>query len=376
MVIFMRFLILSCNTGEGHNSAAKAIKEYFEMNGSGCEIVDSLSFLSPEASKIISKGHVLVYRNLPKLFGAAYRFEENHRAKEGEESLIYEILTNGCRKLNKYLQRESFDGVICVHIFSAMMMTHLRKSKKTYLPLYFVATDYTCSPGTNELICDKYFIPHLDLTDEFVKNGIEKEKIVPSGIPIRQEFYRRISKQDAKRELGIDENERVVLLTCGSMGCGPIKELTSELPKVLPSGVRLVVICGSNKRLYTRIYKEGVPKNTTVLGYTNRMALYMDSADIILTKPGGLSSTEGASKHRPLVFIDAVPGCETRNLDFFIEKGFALSSSKTDELIDIIVNCMLVPADLEAVSNNISKSFTTNHAKTIYDEITSFSART
>lgn len=365
----MRFLILSCNTGEGHNSAAKAVKEYFEMNGSYCEIRDALSFWSRETSKIISKGHIFVYRNLPKLFGASYRFEENHPPKDGEESLIYELVTNGCDKLGNFLLREHFDGVICVHVFSAMMMTRLRREKRTCIPFYFVATDYTCSPGVGESECDLYFIPHKGLTNEFIQNGIKPEKIIPSGIPIGQSFYVRLEKADAKKFLGIKEDERIVLLACGSMGCGPIKDLAQELACVLPQGVRLIVVCGNNKRLYNSLYKNGVPENMTVLGFTTRMSLYMDAADIIVTKPGGLSSTEGAAKQKPLVFIDAVPGCETRNLDFFVEHGFALSGKDTKELAGIVANCMLFPSDLDGVSEKIAENFCQNGAKNIFDSI-------
>lgn len=107
----------------------------------------------------------------------------------------------------------------------------------------------------------------------------------------------------------------------------------------------------------------------TVLGFTTQMSLYMDAADIIVTKPGGLSSTEGATKHKPLVFINAVPGCETRNLDFFVDHGFALSGYDTKELISIITNCMLFPSDLDGVSKKIAESFNQNHAKIIYENI-------
>ena len=365
----MRFLILSCNTGEGHNSAAKAIKEYFEMNGSFCEIRDALSFWSKQKSKIISKGHIFIYRNLPKLFGASYRFEENHPPKEGDESLMYELVTNGCNKLHKYIQNEKYDGIICVHVFSAMMVTNLKREGRLNIPTYFVATDYTCSPGVGESDCNLYFIPHNDLADEFIENGIPAEKIVASGIPVKQSFYTRLQKSDAKRFLGINEDERVVLLACGSMGCGPIKELTDKLPRVLPPMVRLVVVCGNNKKLYTHINKKGILPNTTVLGFTTRMSLYMDAADIIMTKPGGLSLTEGATKHKPLVFINAVPGCETRNLDFFVEHGFGLSGNDAKELISIITNCMLFPSDLDAVSEKIAENFNQNNVKIIYENI-------
>ncbi len=365
----MKFLILSCNTGEGHNSAAKAIKEYFEINGSFCDIMDSLSFWSKESSKIISKGHIFIYRNLPKLFGATYRFEENHPPKEGTESFIYEIVTNGCKKLEKYLKAADYDAVICVHIFSAMLMAKLRKSGRSDIPCYFVATDYTCSPGVGETECDLYFIPHKDLYEEFENCGISREKLVASGIPIKQSFYESFEKAEAKKRLGIKENERVVLISCGSMGCGPIKELAEKLPKSLPEDIRVIVICGNNKRLYTHIYKKELPSNLTVLGYTTEMSLYMDAADLIMTKPGGLSSTESAVKHKPIVFIDAVPGCETRNLEFFLSHGFAVFGKDAEELISIIKNCMMYFSDLEVVSKNIAENFALNAAKIIYERL-------
>lgn len=369
----MRFLILSCNTGEGHNSCGRAIKEYFEANGAYCEIRDALSFWSNQSSKIISKGHIFVYRNLPKVFGASYRFEENHPPKTGQDSLIYDILKNGCSKLYDYLLNEKYDGVISVHPFSAMMMTEIKKTKKISVPLYFVATDYTCSPGVNETDCDLYFIPHKDLIAEFVLSGIMREKIVASGIPVAQNFYLCLDKENAKKHLCLKPDERLVLLSCGSMGCGPIKELTEKLPDLLPSGVRLVVICGSNRRLYTALTKNGVRKNLTVIGYTSRMPLYMDAADLILTKPGGLSSTEGATKHKPMVFVNAVPGLETRNLNFFVERGFALSGGSVGEIIDIVNNCMMFNSDLEKVSGKIAENFSEMGAKIIYESILKYS---
>ena len=72
----MRLLILSCNTGEGHNSAARALKECFEKQGHICEIKDALAFWSPEKSKLISKGHIFIYRKMPKLFGVSYRITD------------------------------------------------------------------------------------------------------------------------------------------------------------------------------------------------------------------------------------------------------------------------------------------------------------
>ena len=365
----MRLLILSCNTGEGHNSAAKAIREYFLSNNDECDIKDALAFWSPEKSRLIRKGHVLIYRKFPKLFGVSYRFEENHPPKEGDDSLIYELVIKGCESLYEFLQTEKYDAIVCTHVFSAMMMTELKKRRKINIRSYFVATDYTCSPGVNQTNMDAYFIPHKNLTEEFAGNGLPVSRIVPSGIPVRRDFYGKTEPQKAKRTLSLPQDKRVVLLMCGSMGCGPIKDLAELLPQQLPEDAILVIICGNNVKLYRSLTKYSLPENVRVIGFTSRMPLYMDAAELILTKPGGLSTTEAAVKGLPMLFIDAVPGCETRNIEFFISNGCADMREGAIELCDAVCDYLESPSKLNKMSQTLKNEFCGCAADIIRDYI-------
>lgn len=367
----MRLLILSCNTGEGHNSAAKAIKEQFIKQNADCDIKDALSFWSPEKSKLISKGHVFIYRRLPKLFGVSYRFEENHPPKNGDESLIYELVTKGCDSLSEFLAENSYDAIICTHVFSAMMVTELKRRRRVSLPCYFVATDYTCSPGVNQTSMDAYFIPHKRLIKEFAENGLPVSKLVPSGIPVREAFYTKTEKKAARLALSLPENRKTVLLMCGSMGCGPIKSLAEELPEYLPPDATLVIICGSNVRLFKLLTKKQLPENCHVIGFTNKMPLYMDAADLILTKPGGLSTTEAAIKALPMLFINAVPGCETRNIEFFLNNGCADMRDTDLELCDAVCDYLENPDRLKSISETLSEEFSGNATEYIYEYVLS-----
>lgn len=365
----MRLLILSCNTGEGHNSAAKAIKDCFSEQNISCDIKDALAFWSPEKSKLISKGHVFIYRKLPKLFGVSYRFEENHPPKDGDESIIYELVIKGCESLYDFLQSNRYDAVICTHVFSAMMMTELKKRRQCSIKSYFVATDYTCSPGVNQTAMDAYFIPHKKLISEFVSNGIPKGKLVASGIPVRKDFYTKTDPQSAKNSLSLPLNKKIVLLMCGSMGCGPIKTLAEYLPRQIPADSVLVVICGNNVRLYKALTKYPLPDNMRAVGFTSKMPLYMDAADLILTKPGGLSSTEAAVKALPMIFIDAVPGCETKNYEFFLQNGFADMGESVLELCDTVCDRLENPEKLKKMSETLKNEFSGRAAQTIRDYI-------
>ncbi|MBO4693268.1 MAG: hypothetical protein J5659_02595 [Clostridia bacterium] len=364
----MNVLILSCNTGQGHNSAAKAISDYFEDRGANCVIRDALAYWSPKNSQIISKGHTFIYRNLPKLFGIGYKFEENHPPKDDETSIMYDLVTKGCRELTIDLKESDYDAVICTHIFSAMMMTKIRKSELCKLPLYLVATDYTCSPGAGETKPDGYFIPHADLKNEFCAAGIDPSVIVPSGIPVNPKFMNKRSSEYAKGMLKLPENKKTVLLMCGSMGCGPIKQLCELLPRVMPDNSHLVAICGNNRRLYSNLVKAHEP-NVTVVGYTTRIPVYMDAADVILTKPGGLSSTEAAVKHLPMIFIDAVPGCETKNLDYFISRGFADTAGSAKALCNLVCCYLSDEEKRNKMKNLLSVNFNTCAAEVIYNKV-------
>lgn len=334
----MRILILSCNTGEGHNSAAYAVADSFKYNGIECDVLDALSFWSPEKSRIISKGHIFLYRRMPKFFGMSYRFEERHPAKEGDESLMYDLVTKGCKALKAYMDSKDYSAVLCTHVFSAMMITEIKKKYGFNIKSYFVSTDYTCTPGVSETRLDTYFLPHRLLADEFVKNGINEDSLVAAGIPVKREFYSKTEKSEARKSVGLPEKGKNILITCGSMGCGPIKKLVEILSEKIDSNTYLTVICGSNKRLYNSLNNLEIKDNIIIVGYTKKMSAYMDSADIILTKPGGLSSTEAAAKALPMVLINAVPGCETRNLEFFVSNGFAEHGDSLEALTELVYN--------------------------------------
>ena len=321
----MRVLILSCNTGGGHNSAAAAIKEYFDSRNIFCEIKDALAFDSRLKSEVISKGHVLIYKKAPVLFGVGYHYAEKHPPKQGKESLMYTVMKSGTDALYNYLVENEIDAVISTHVFASMMMTEIKNHEDIAVKSYFVATDYTCYPGTDEIKADAYFIAHRYLIPDYIDFGIPEEKLIATGIPIKRAFYHSLSVEKAKDILDLPQDKKILLLMCGSMGCGPIFKLGKTLLKTLPADSFLVVICGSNHRLVKKFEKIASEEKMRVVGYTDMMNLYMDASYAVMTKPGGLSSSESATKGLPMVLMNVVAGCETRNLDFFLKNNFAVT---------------------------------------------------
>ena len=145
----MKIAILSCNTGGGHNAAAAALAEELSARGHESRTYNTLDFLPKGAADLISRGHDFAYRYAPKLYGAVYRMEEKRPSP-----LLYENSIRGIGPLYEALVDLGADAAICVHVFPAMMMTELRCGYGLRMPTWFVATDFTCSPGVGELQLD------------------------------------------------------------------------------------------------------------------------------------------------------------------------------------------------------------------------------
>ena len=379
----MRILILSANTGEGHNSAARAIAEYFEARGSSCQIEDGLAFMGRSHNALICKSHVFLYRSLPRVYGAGYRFEEHQaRRQRYQEKLNAKVRRRRRRRMPKprrslraLLSSGRFDAVICVHVFAARLVSELRLSGQVHIPAFFLATDYTCSPGVNQLDMDAWFIPHAALIPEFAGYGIPEEKLLPTGIPVRAAFREKQSRVEARRSLGLPEGARIAVLSSGSMGAGPMGRMVLALVESLPEDALLVVICGNNHMLEHTLRDLVHSPKLAVVGFTDRMPDYMDAADLFITKPGGLSTTEAVTKRAPLMLINAVPGCESRNMAFLQGLGCALPANGAMSMARLAASALDSQASLEALAQNCAREFSENAAERIFNAVEAVCAK-
>ena len=352
----MRTLILSCNTGEGHNSCAKAIQEAYLAQGEDCEIVEALQFISRHASRFIADWHSRIYRHAPKLYGAGYRNVENRTSLFREGTTIYRYLTSGSERLYRFICAGDYDAVICTHVFPALAVTAMLERHPMPLLTGFVATDYTCSPSVEDSALDYYFIPDETLKDEFAACGVPREKLVASGLPVKPAFYHAVDKSAAKAELGIPADHQHILMMCGSIGCGPIRELTEELAIRLTPEQELTVVCGANEELCGKLQKHFAGnRQLHIHGMVHNVPQLMHSADVFLTKPGGLSTTEAAACGLPMVLMDTVAGCEGHNLDFFLGRGGAVTAKTPKLLADTAMALLADPERLRQMSTAIRR---------------------
>ena len=325
----MRVLILTCNTGGGHNAVAAALAESFRRLGVSSDTADGLSFISQKASRFVSKWHTRFYRRYPKLYKAGYMSAENDAESNDRDNPVYRYMARGARRLGCAIQDGGYDAVVCVHVIPAMMMTELRRQHETGPVFCFVATDYTCSPTVGGCTPDICVIPHEELAEEFVSCGIARETLLAAGIPVRAVFRERGDRAAARSELALPPEGRHIVLMSGSIGCGPMADIAAELEKRMERGDFASVLCGSNRQMLYALRRRGF-RRVEAVGFTNQVHRYMDSADVLVSKPGGISITEAGTRGTPLLLADMVGGCETRNQEFFHARGWAETCQPED----------------------------------------------
>ncbi len=332
----MKVLILSANTGTGHNSVAQAVAERFEEAGDECVIRDCLEFVSPAVSKMISTGHTVMYKYFPYFNKLGWKMVVDHRASLNEDNPIQKIFRLGSNNLAIYLLNEKYDVVICTHIFAGWMLGYTVDIYNIKVRTGIIETDYSASPGCEYVNVDYHFLPTKEVAELAKELGIPEEKIIITGIPVKKTIYDKMPMEEAKSRLNISRDRNHIIVMCGSMGGGPLARITHHLIKKMGNEVYITVICGSNKNLYRDLkLAYGLRKNVRITKFIKEISLWMDSADLFITKPGGISTTEAAVKNLPMVLINSVGGCENGNLEYYVRKGGALCGSNPEDVASI-----------------------------------------
>lgn len=325
----MEALILSCATGGGHHAAALALQEELVRRGHRADFLDPYTLAGTDMDVRVGSCYVKCVQRMPALFGLIYKIGDGYRRLPGK-SPVFWANKKTSEKMRTYLKQHSYDVIFITHLFSGEILTHLQREGVRLPKIFYIATDYTCIPFTEELECDYFVIPSPLLKQDFCQWGIPPEKVFPAGIPVRREFMERDGRIKALAHLGLHPQNRYILMAGGSIGAGKLFEAIGILRQYLEEHGEcvLIVVCGTNRRLYERIRKKyGKEPRILLLERTEDMAEYLKICDCYISKPGGISSTEAAVAHVPLIHISPIPGCETKNAAFFSEHGMSIGVS-------------------------------------------------
>ena len=320
----MKVLILSCSTGGGHNSCARYIKEELDNNNIESVFMDFYDIVNKKAKKVAENIYLKTLNGEGKYFRMFYKLGEMY-SNTKIKSPVYLVNKFHKKKLYEYIKDNNFDLVITTHLFPSLTLTAINKNKEK-VKFITIATDYEPCPFLEESK-PNYLIMQKDLEERFIKKGFDKDILVNTGIPISSRFI--CDAKNIRDKFNIKE-EKLILIMLGSMGFGNINSIIDDISKI--NNIKIIIVCGSNKKLYNELSKINNDK-LIILGFVNNINDLIYSADIVMSKPGGLSSTEITSLRKPLLHIFPIPGIETYNTNFFLNHKMSLKCENKEEII-------------------------------------------
>lgn len=339
----MGVLILTVSTGFGHTATALSIERRLQDKGISTKIIDVYQYANKLISETLDKSTALYAKYTPEVYRLIYQYLDSG-ALDDRFNLMSFINALCTFRFERLIRELDPDFIICTHVFAAQLVHELKKKGRCRAELLGICTDYTIHPYWETLTTmDHFVIASESLIYRAVKKGIRREIIHPFGIPVHPKFYRSVSRQEARRRLGYDEDSRVILLMGGGLGYGMVDGQAGRILSVRQK-LELAVVCGNNTRQRAEFEKirDKMPfAKIHVYGFVDNVNDMMDAADLLVSKPGGLTVTEALLKGLPMVVINPIAGHEERNLEFLLNQGACVRADKSfplDEAVAMLLS--------------------------------------
>lgn len=353
-----KILIFYGSYGGGHLSAARNIKEFIDSNYSNVEtcLVDCVEYVNKSLNKITTKFYSDMAKNAQWIWKKVYYGAEN--------GPVSKISTSAQKlmaiKLNKLLKEYSPDLIISTHPFSSYMCALLKKKKKTNAKIATVLTDYAPHGQwlLNPAFVDYFFVAHDGMKENLLKRGIKEPQIKVTGIPLSNRFLANYNKEKVLSEFGLEYGKKTILFFAGGeqgFGKDKIFKMLKSIINNFPA-LQIIAIAGKNKKIKNNfdilVSQTHSNEYVKVLEYTNKVPELMSVSDLVITKPGGLTTTESLASGLPIIVINPIPGQEEENAEFLEEKGVAIWIKKHDNIEEELYKILNSPKKLQSMKTN------------------------
>ena len=369
----MKILIFYASYGGGHLNAAKSIHEYLKDSYKNMEVelIDCMKYVNKTIEKVTTKAYNEMAKKAPWAWGRIY--------SDSQKGPLAHITSRSNKfmaiKLLKLLREKQPDLIISTHPFGSQMCSYLKKKKKIHAKIATIMTDF--APHDQWLVgsdfTDYYFVAHDKMKNYLLSKGIAKEKVFATGIPLSSKFLKTYDKEAIYEELHLNPKKKTILFFGGGeFGLG--KTRTIEIFEGFVqycTDMQIIAIAGKNEKMkiaFEKIVSKYDRKDSIlVFEYTSQVPEFMSISDLVVTKPGGLTTTESLASHLPMVIINPIPGQEEENAEFLENNGIAIWIKKDDNVTEILENLFSHPDKLENMKENTQKLAKLHSTKNICD---------
>ena len=357
----MKVIIFYASYGGGHLNAAKSIQEcilnnYKEID---VELIDCMKYVNITIEKITTAAYRGMAKKAPWAWGRIYA--------DSQKGPLAHITSRSNKimaiKLLKLLREKNPDLIISTHPFGSQMCSYLKRKNKIHAKIATIMTDF--APHDQWLVgsdfTDYFFVAHKKMKDYLISKNIDERKIFDTGIPISNRFLVDYDRNSILKELEFDNSKKTILFFGGGeFGLG--KTRTVEIFECfvkLFKNTQIIAISGKNEKMknaFEKIVKENNRTDSIrVFEYTKQVPEFMSISDLVVTKPGGLTTSESLASNLPMVIINPIPGQEEENAEFLEENGIAIWIKKNDDPYKKLENLFVDEKKLADMKENTKK---------------------
>ena len=346
----MKVLIFYASYGGGHLNAAKSIENCIKTNykDMDVEMIDCMKYVNKTIEKVTTAAYREMAKKAPWAWGRIYS-----DAQKGPGPLAH-ITTRSNKimaiKLLKLLREKKPDLIISTHPFGSQMCSYLKRKNKINSKIATIMTDF--APHDQWLVgheyTDYFFVAHNKMKDYLINKGISESKVFDTGIPISENFQKRYNKKEIFDKYNLDESKFTILFFGGGeFGLGKTRTVqifNNFVEETKNNNIQIIAISGKNPKMKSA-FEEVVDSNDAnstvkIIEFSNEVPKLMAIANLVVTKPGGLTTSESLASHLPMVVINPIPGQEEENAEFLESKNIAIWIKKSDDSKEIIKNLL------------------------------------
>lgn len=324
----LRILVLSVSAGAGHVRAAQSIcAAAAALPGVEATHIDVLDLVPAGFRKFYGSGYIKLVEKAPQLWAYLYQRTDHPPSTSLFDSFRRHVERLNTRKLDAEIARVAPDIIICTHFLPAELLSRRIGKGRPTPPVWINVTDFDVHGLWLHPHIAGYFVATEEVAVRLAARGIPADQIHVTGIAIMPQFSTPPARQVAAAELGLDPAKKTLLMMSGGAGVGGIEALVEQAAAQLPEA-QIVALAGRNEDLLRRLGEIAAryPGRIHPQGFTRTIERVMAAADLAITKPGGLTTSECLAMQLPMIVVSPIPGQEERNADTLLESGCALKA--------------------------------------------------
>ena len=347
-----KILIMYITVRSGHFQAARALEQGMRLLNPSVEIltIDAFQYLNPVLARIVDRMYLSVVQKLPELWDYLY---DNPKVIQRSERLRQLLHQYDSPRLQGLLKEFHPDAVACTQAFPCGLVADYKKEHGVSIPLYGVITDFSPHAYWVHSLVNGYVVPAGESRKWLIDHRVDPARLFTFGIPIDPHFADTPNIDLIRRRLQLTHGMPTILLMGGGQGLGPLLESVKALDKIHRK-MQLLVVAGTNEKTYHRLITMA-PKlrhSVQVFGHVEFVADLMSVADMIVTKPGGLTTSEALAKGLPIVILSPLPGQEVKNANFLTQSKVGRQVANPEELPGTVQHLFDHPSELRTLAEN------------------------